>query len=281
VNIIKGASDVVNAPRLANNVAIITGGAQGIGRATAIRLAQEGAAVALWDLNKEKCNAVAQELVDAGFTAQGFEVDATNKNAVINALDSVMDAFQHVDILVNNVGGGGGPPAKLVDFDEKYWESSIDSNLKSAFICSKYFAKALKENSSTGKIVNIASVNGKSGTPLLGLYSIAKAGVIRLTEVMARELASNGVNVNCVCPGVVETDITKKILEKYPAVFVAAYNLAVSEGGSVREALERQIPLGRLAKPEEVADAVLFLASNEASYITGQSLNVCGGMMSA
>jgi ketoreductase len=279
--VLKHTTQTPGPSRFSGKVVIVTGAGQGIGRAVALRFAREGAALALWDLNVDTAAATAKIINDTKGRAEAFAVDVTNSDRVESAMADVVARFGQADVLVNNVGGGGAPPKMLDELEERFWDGALSSNLKSTFLCSKFFARAAKSGGRPASIINVGSVNGKSGTPLLGAYSVAKAGVIRLTEVLAREMASSRINVNCVCPGVVETEITQKILNRYPDIFVKAYGLVLKDELGVRAALEQRIPLGRLAKPDDVAAAVTFLASDDAAYITGQAINVCGGMMAS
>ncbi len=263
----------------ARRIAVVTGAGQGIGRAIALRLARDGMDIAICELNETAGGGVAAEVAELGRRAEVFAADVTQGEAVRRAFAGVVATFGTLDVVVNNVGGGGSPPTLLVDLREEHWNGSLDSNLKSTFLCAQTAARILIDQHKGGRIINIASINGKVGSPLLGAYSVAKAGVIRLTEVLARELASQGITVNAVCPGVADTTITQKILARHPEVFGRAFSLVPTPGETMREALEQHIPLGRLADPEDVAGVVSFLASSDADYMTGQALNVAGGMI--
>ena len=267
-------------PRLAGCVAVVTGGGQGIGQAISLRFASEGADVAIVDVvDAEPACALIAEIARSNDRSAAFSADVTKKPEVERAFSAVLKRFGRIDILVNNVGGGGSPARPLIELDEEHWDGSLASNLKSSFLCTQAFARIAIEQGRPGKVINMSSLSGKMGTPLLGMYAVAKAGVIRLTDVFARELAQHGITVNCVCPGVVETALTEKILARHPDIFVKAFDLTIANGSGVREALERKIPLGRLATPDDVAAVTAFLASSDADYLTGQALNCNGGII--
>lgn len=266
----------------ASAVALVTGGGSGIGRAVAAGFAAAGMRVAVCDIDADSAASTAHEIRSEGAAETlGVVADVTKAADIERAFGQCVEAFGTVGILVNNVGGGGSPAMELVELEEQHWDRSLDISLKSAFLCSRAFARLEDRTGAPRRIVNIASVSARMGSPLLGPYAVAKAGMVRLTEVFARELAPRGINVNCICPGVVDTALTAVILERSPDVFARAYGLEDrAETLSVRKALERRIPLGRLARPEEIASVALFLTSDAASYVTGQAINVCGGLMS-
>lgn len=264
-----------NVRRLDGRVAVVAGGAQGLGAAIALRLASEGARLAIIDISDP--NPVLARIADLASQAEAFVADVTNKMDVTRVFKEIASRFQAMDILVNNVGGGGSPARLLVDLEEEHWDGSLANNLKSSFLCTQAFARLAIASKRAGTVINMSSLSGKVGTPLLGAYAVSKAGVIRLTDVFARELAPHGITVNCICPSVVSAPLSNKIFERHPEIFAKAFDL--HDAPDVRAALERKVPLGRLATPEDVAAIAAFLASDEASYMTGQALNCNGGLI--
>jgi NAD(P)-dependent dehydrogenase (short-subunit alcohol dehydrogenase family) len=264
-----------NVRRLERRVAVVTGGAQGLGAAIALRLASEGAKLAIVDISDPE--SVLAKIADLGSQGRAFAADVTRKTDVERVFGEIASCFETLDILVNNVGGGGSPARLLVDLEEDHWDGSLASNLKSSFLCTQAFARLAIAGKRAGTVINMSSLSGKVGTPLLGMYAVGKAGVIRLTDVFARELARYGIRVNCICPSVVSSPLSDTIFRRHPEIFAQAFDLPDSP--DVRAALERKVPLGRLAAPEDVAAIAAFLASDEASYITGQALNCSGGLI--
>ena len=246
--------------RLADRVALITGAASGIGRAIALLFAAEGASVVVADRNLAGAAETVDRISAVGGSALALEVDVAQAAAVSAMAEHALAAYGYVDILVNNAGLALGDD--ILRIDEPTWDLNLGVVLKGAFLCSKALLPAMIERRN-GAIVNIASVNGLTG---LGeeAYSAAKAGVINLTRNMAVKYGSSGVRVNCVCPGTIRTPIWQSQLETDPQVF---------------DRLSRWYPLGRVGDPDDVARAVLFLASDEASWITGVVLPVDGGLM--
>jgi 3-oxoacyl-[acyl-carrier protein] reductase len=233
---------------------IVTGAARGIGRVIAERFSRLGAAVVINDLDQEAVDSVAKEL---GGQAVGIRGDVTNVVEVKDLFDKTMEKFGRIDILVNNAGITRD--GLMVRMDEKDWDMVLDINLKGAFLMTKAAAKYMMKQRS-GRIVNISSVVGLIGNAGQANYSASKAGLIGLTKSSARELASRGVTINAIAPGFIETEMTRNLSE------------------SARENLISQITLNRLGTPDDIASAVLFLASDDASYITGQVLAVDGGI---
>ena len=269
--------DITAVPN-AEAVALITGGGRGIGRAIVERLRTEVRAIAVFDLDTEELEATARS-EEWSTELKTLKVNVTDSGEVKDAIDSVSDELGGIDVLVNNVGGGGAPAVPLLKLRDDWWEASLRSNLSSAFWCTRAVASGLVERRVAGTVVSIASMNGKTASPLLGAYSVAKAGVIRLTEAFALELAPYGIRVNCVCPGVVDTPLSQTILSKHPEVFESAFRYTAGRDEPALDALQRQIPLGRMAAPDDIASAVAYLISPDSSYVTGQALNVSGGMI--
>ena len=235
-------------------VVMVTGSTRGIGRAVAGLFAGEGARVAVTGRSPETAEAVAREI---GGGALGIGLDVAEPDSVAAAVDRVLDAWGRVDVLVNNAGITRDTLALRMKLDD--WQAVISTNLTGAFLCAKACLRPMVRARS-GVIVNISSVVGSVGNAGQANYCAAKAGIEGLTRSLAREYANRGVRVNAVAPGYIATDMTEALGEK------------------VREALLAQVPVGRLGAPEDVARAVAFLASDRASYITGQVLHVNGGM---
>ena len=244
---------------LDGKVALVTGGSRGIGRAIALRLAEEGAKVAInYAGNVKAAEEVKAAIEEKGGKAILVQADVSDSEAAEGMVASVVEAFGTVDILVNNAGITRD--AIFARMKEEDFNAVINTNLKGVFHCTKAVTKLMMKQRS-GRIVNMASVVGVTGNAGQANYSAAKAGVIGFTKSVARELAGRGITVNSVSPGFIETDMTAVLSDK------------------VKEAMTEEIPLKRAGKPEDVANAVLFLASDNAAYITGQVLHVDGGMV--
>ena len=244
---------------LEGKTAIVTGASGGIGRAIALGLAKEGAAVAIhYHGNKEKAEAVRQEIEELGAKAEIFCCDVSDFAQCESFVKEVIKTFGRVDILINNAGitkDGLVMGMKEADFD-----AVINTNLKGSFNCIRFISRHMMKQRA-GKIINITSVSGVAGNAGQANYSASKAGLIGLTKSVAKELASRNVTVNAIAPGFVKTEMTEVLSDK------------------VKEQAMNQIPLGRFAEPEDIANAAVFLASDKASYITGQVLLVDGGMV--
>jgi len=250
-----------------DRVAIVTGGANGIGRATALALARAGAAVAVWDMAPAAGHAVAAEIVAAGGKAVFIQVDVSSQSEVEAAVEAVSRQFGRIDILINNAGilrdgllikvKDGEITGKLAEAD---FDAVIAVNLKGVFNCTQAVAPVMIRQG-YGRIVNASSIAGIYGNFGQTNYVAAKAGVIGLTHVWARELGKRGITVNAIAPGFIATDMTRGMPEKILAGMVA------------------RTPVGRIGQPEDVANAYLFLASDEAGFINGAVLNVDGGVV--
>lgn len=242
---------------LAGRVAVVTGGAKGIGRAIATRLLQDGARVVIAGREEVALRAACAEMKGQGGEAVWVAADVA-KPADADALCArTLEAFGKADILVNNAGVTRDN--LVMRMSEEEWDQVIDTNLKGSFLCIRAFSRPMLKQR-WGRIVNVSSVVGLTGNPGQANYVASKAGVLGLTKSVAKELASRHITVNAVAPGFIETAMTAEL------------------GGKVREGLQAQIPMGRLGSPEDVAHAVAFLCSEEAGYITGQVLSVDGGM---
>ena len=245
--------------RLIDRTAIVTGGGSGIGRAIGELFAREGARVVVADRISARANDAADQIKSAGGRAVAVEADVTQAIDVAHMVAAALATFGRLDILVNNAGRSEGDD--ILSIDEATWDFNLQVDLKCVFLCCKEVLPHLLAQKS-GAIVNISSVNG-----LMGIgeeaYSAAKAGVINLTQNMAVKYGPQSVRVNCICPGTIRTPIWQPRLEKDPQVF---------------ERLSKWYPLGRVGEPEDVANAALFLASEEAAWITGATLLVDGGL---
>ena len=258
---------------LDEQVAVVTGAGRGIGRAIALRFANEQAYVTVADINYENAQGVVQEIEKAGGQALPLKVDVTRKDDVERMVRQTAERFGRLDILVNNAGIGVVAP--LMDTDEETWDALMNVNAKGVLLCSQAAARHMIAQGSGGRIINNASGAGKiapgKDVPL-GAYAASKHAVVALTKQMGLELSSHGILVNCVCAGIVETAMWD-LIDRETA------KLEGAPLGSVKARAVESIPLGRIEKPEDVANMVAFLASSDASYITGQALNVCGGIL--
>ncbi|MBM3175684.1 MAG: SDR family oxidoreductase [Chloroflexi bacterium] len=243
--------------RVKDKVAIVTGAAQGIGEGIATRLAEEGARIAVVDVKLDMANGVAKSLKEKGTDAIALQADTSKKPEVQAVVDEAISHFKRIDILVNNAGIHR--MSKVTEITEETWDKILNINLKGYFLMVQAVAPHMQKQS-YGKIVNIASVAAYGGMPDQVHYNASKGGIISLTRSLALEFAPFKINVNAVSPGAVETLGNKRFLDHY------------------RELVEKRIPLGRIAQPADIANAVLFLVSDEAEYITGQCLSVCGGL---
>lgn len=244
---------------LDSKVAIVTGASRGIGRAVAIAMAKAGAKVVVnYAGNVAAAKEVVDEIVAEGGQAIMVQADVANAEAVEMLVKQTMDAFGRIDILVNNAGITRD--SLLMRMKEEDWDAVINTNLKGIFQCTKAVSRIMMKQKS-GKIINMTSVVGIMGNAGQANYAAAKAGVIGFTKSMAKELAPRGITVNAIAPGFITTDMTAVLPEQ------------------VKAELSSKIPLGRLGTPDDVAAAVLFLASDFANYITGQTINVDGGMV--
>ncbi len=243
---------------LNGKVAVVTGASRGIGKAIALKLASEGAVVIInYNGSKERAEEVKQEIEAKGGKAEVFQCNVSDFNACEAFFKEVIAQFGRVDILVNNAGIT--KDGLLMKMSEADYDAVLDTNLKGTFNCIRFVARQMIKQRS-GRIINMSSVSGVLGNAGQANYSASKAGVIGLTKSAARELAARGITVNAVAPGFINTEMTAVLPDK------------------VKEGAVSQIPLGTFGEPEDIAEAVAFLASEQAGYITGQVLNVDGGM---
>jgi 3-oxoacyl-[acyl-carrier protein] reductase len=237
--------------------ALVTGGARGIGRAIAEGLARKGADLAIADVSLESAESAARELSTLGIRAEALKLDVSKSEEVVSAFTKIVSDFGRLDIVINNAGITRD--GLILRMKEEDWDAVINVNLKGVFLCSKEAVKVMVKQK-YGRIVNIASVVAFIGNPGQANYSASKAGIVGLTKTTAREYASRGITVNAVAPGFIATAMTDTLAE------------------SVRQEMLKSIPAGAFGTVEDVANAVLFLASPASGYITGQVVHVNGGM---
>ena len=245
--------------RFEGKSAIVTGASRGIGREIALLLAKEGARVAVnYSGSKDKADEVVQLITAAGGEAFAIQADVSDADSVKKMVDQTVETFGSIDILVNNAGIT--KDNLLMRMKEDEWDDVMNINLKGVFLCTKGVTRQMMRQRA-GKIVNVASIVGVSGNPGQANYVAAKAGVIGFTKTAAQELASRNINVNAVAPGFITTDMTDALSEE------------------VKNQMLAMIPLGKLGSPEDVAKTVMFLLSDDAAYITGQTIHIDGGMV--
>ena len=245
--------------KLKNKVAIVTGASRGIGRAVAQEISKSGAHVVCVSRSEGDLLKVTKKLNDEGFSSSSFVCDVSNSNDFKKLIDDTVSKFNQVDILVNNAGIT--KDNLIMRMSESDWNTVIDVNLKGVFNGIKAVSRQMMKQK-YGRIINISSIVGLIGNPGQANYAASKAGVIGLGKAVSKELASRNITVNTIAPGYIETDMVEDIQE------------------TVKDDLFKQIPLGRIGKPSDIANAVLYLASDEAGYITGQTLTIDGGMTS-
>ena len=234
-------------------VAIITGGAGGLGRAIAKRFAKSNIKSALWDIDLSKTERIAAEIPEA----RAYRVDVTDYGAVEEATQKVVDDFGRIDILVNSAGING-PITPLVEYPLEGWHSTMALNLDGVFYCCRAVIRVMLK-SGYGRVVNMSSIGGKEGNPNASCYAASKAGVIGMTKALGKELAHTGIRVNSVAPAAIDTEILAQLTPEFKAQVIA------------------KIPMGRLGRAEEVADLVNWLASEECSFSTGAVFDISGG----
>tara|TARA_Y100000814_G_scaffold189854_1_gene139081 strand:+ start:254 stop:1000 length:747 start_codon:yes stop_codon:yes gene_type:complete len=245
--------------KLKNKVAIVTGASRGIGRSVAQEISKSGAHVVCVSRSEDDLLKISKKLNDEGFSSSSFVCDVSNSNDFKKLIDDTVSKFNQVDILVNNAGIT--KDNLIMRMSESDWNTVIDVNLKGVFNGIKAVSRQMMKQK-YGRIINISSIVGLIGNPGQANYAASKAGVIGLGKAVSKELASRNITVNTIAPGYIETEMVEDIQE------------------TVKDDLFKQIPLGRIGKPSDIATAVLYLASDEAGYITGQTLTIDGGMTS-
>jgi NAD(P)-dependent dehydrogenase (short-subunit alcohol dehydrogenase family) len=271
---------------LAGKVALVTGAARlrGIGLTSALRLAKEGVHIALTDVCKplehfpeypvgswDELETAAEMVRELGVEVLPIALDVTDEEQVLAAFMKVHETFEKIDILVNNTGGAPGTTA-LLDMQGIAWKSTMDICATGTFLCTKAAAKSMIDTKTRGRIINIASTNGKEGWPGLSAYNAAKAAVILFTQTAAIELGPHQITVNAVCPGNIDTQMVRVPLERAEA------EGQIPSTENVFKAMAEEVSLKRVGQPEDIANVVAFLASSDADFITGQAISVCGGL---
>src|SRR5208282_594036 len=255
--------------RLDSKVAIVTGGGSGIGRAICKALASEGASVMVADVKEDSAKETCNQLTSFGGKYRSTRVDVRSENEVKHAVEETVRGFGRIDILCANAGVSTMNWA--VDLTEEEWDYNMDVNAKGVFFCCKHVGKQMIKQGTGGKIVNTASMAGKIGVSVLAHYSASKFAVVGLTQALADEFAKYKINVNAVCPGFVNTSMQERELQWEAKL-----------RGTTPEIMKQKMieltPLGRIEEPEDVAKIVVFLASDEAEFMTGQAINVTGGI---
>jgi 2-hydroxycyclohexanecarboxyl-CoA dehydrogenase len=244
--------------QLKDKTAVVTGGASGIGRATALKLAEAGAYVLIGDLDENGGKAAAAEIREKGGRADFIRLDVTNMDSVASFRDQAYAKSEHVDIVANVAGWGKIQP--FLENTPDFWRKVIDLNLLGPIAVSHAFLPKMVERGAGGKVVTVSSDAGRVGSLGETVYSGAKGGAIAFTKSLAREMARYNITVNCVCPGPTDTPLLAAVPPKHQEAFIKA------------------TPMRRLAKPSELADAVLFFSSDQSSFVTGQILSVSGGL---
>ncbi len=247
--------------------ALITGAGTGIGRAIARALAREGARLAVTDLDDERARSVAAEI---GSDTPAHRLDVTSAEETERVFGEVEKALGPLDLVVANAGAS--TMQRVVDLSEKDWDLNMDVNAKGVFLTNREAVRRFLASGTRGRIVNTASLAGKTGVPLLAHYAASKFAVIGFTQSLAKEVAANGIRVNAVCPGFVRTSMQEREI-------VWEAELRGMTPAAVREEYVALTPLGRMEEPEDVADAVVFLASDLSGFVTGESINVTGGVL--
>lgn len=250
---------------LKNKIALVTGGRRGMGKAHALALADQGAKVVITDTDSNECMLVAEEIKSKGGKALCFKMDVSNKQEIDRVFDAVIQQFGRLDILVNNAGIYIPKPA--LELTEEEWDTMIDINLKGQFLCAQRAAKEMAKHA-WGRIINISSIaSGQVGVGIAGgaHYTASKGGIIGMSETLAVEWASMGINVNVIAPGAIDTPMVQ----------------AAQISKEAMDIILQRVPLKRIGRPEEVSAMVVFLASEEASYVTGATFHVDGGWLSS
>ena len=241
---------------LNNKIAIVTGASQGIGKIIAFELAKSGANVVCLSRNKEALDIIVNKIIENGGQASSFSCDITKSETFTQIIKEIIENYKKIDILVNNAGVTND--SLLMRMSNQQWDNVININLKGAFNCTKAVMRYMMKNKS-GRIINVTSIVGLTGNAGQANYAASKAGLIGMTKSIAKEVASRGITANCIAPGWIETSMTDALAEEVKNQFLS------------------QIPVGRIGSAEDIANTAVFLASDEAGYITGQTITVDGG----
>ena len=254
--------------RFKDRVAIVTGGGAGIGRSVCVNMVKEGAKVVVADINQAAAQETADSIKKEGGDALAIKTDVTQRPDAQAMADAALKTYGKIDILVNNAGTD--IKGAITELTEKTWDTLMDINLKGVFLCTQAVSHFMIEQQ-YGRIVNISSMAGKTGEPLTSPYCATKFGVIGFTQSIALELGKHNITVNAVCPGPVDTDLIRQ------SVAQSAKIKGMAPEDFLQEFFINPTPLGRIAQPVDIARAVIFLASDDAEFITGSTLNVSGG----
>ena len=246
--------------RLANKVAVVTGASRGIGRSIAVTLAQEGAAVACLATTQQNTQAVVDDIRASGGIAEGFGCRVEDATEVKHTFDEINATMGSIDLLINNAGIS--KPVPLLEMSEQNWDLHMDINAKSVFLCSQAAIRQMKDNGTGGSVINIGSIVGENAIPQTLGYCASKATINHMTRVMAVECAKYKVRVNCVAPGYVRTELIDEL---------------VANGKLALDAIEKRTPQRRMGELDEISQAVVYVASDDASFMTGSVLTVDGG----
>ncbi len=254
---------------LKGKVAIVTGGGRGIGQAIAFGLAKAGAKVVITSRKMEDLEATAKEIKAAGGEAMPLQSHLGKSEEIQKMVNTVLDKYKKIDILVNNAGASPAI-ASVLDSDERLWDTIMNLNLKGVYFVSQAVAKIMKKQGG-GKIINVASIDGFKPEPGVSIYSISKSGCRQITKAFAMELAGDNIQVNTIAPGPIDT----KMMNSH------WFHLAPEEAKKAREAMEKSLPTGRIGKPDEIAGAAVYLASEASNYTTGTEIIIDGGILLA
>jgi meso-butanediol dehydrogenase/(S,S)-butanediol dehydrogenase/diacetyl reductase len=257
--------------RLENKVAVVTGAGQGIGKAIALALAKEGACVVVSDINFQEANQVTKEIESIGKKSIAVKTDVTNKKEVDELIKKTLDKFGTLDIMVSNAGVSS--MEFVIDMPEEKWDFNMDINLKGTFFVTQAAAKQMISQQK-GKIICTASMAGKGGVATQAHYNASKHGVVAYVKSLAQELAPIGITVNSICPGSIKTSMQDREVK-----WSAQIRGAGATAEDIRDEMANFTPLGRIGLPEDVAKVVVFLASDDAAFMTGQAINVTGGQI--
>ncbi len=257
--------------RLEQKIALVTGAGRGIGKAIALSLAKEGAIVIVSDINLKEAKQVAKEIEDLGHASLAVKTDVTSKNDVDDLINKSIKKFGALDILVSNAGVSS--MENVIDMPEEKWDFNMDINLKGTFLVTQAAAKHMITQQK-GKIICTASMAGKGGVATQAHYNASKHGVVAYVKSLAQELAPSGITVNSLCPGSIKTSMQDREVQ-----WTAEIRGAGATPESIREEMANFTPLCRIGLPEDVAKVVVFLASDDAAFMTGQAINVTGGQI--